>query len=986
MSSPSPSFAVLHLFSTGSYSRKQGLLQVGILSLQRGQSVLKEWFINPEVEFGRSAYQQSKISKEQAKNAETWAEQKEEIQAYLSTFTHVFYFQERHEQAWLKYHVVAHMDHPPVLADLALLSSYFLPHLNLMEMADLVALSSAAQKKPASLPMHGALAALHDQLFRLIEVLLQNISSTPENEPGQPTLFMQLLSQVLALGSLHTASAWRALLLATESVEALESPNMAWLTPPATVETPVLPFHLRGLFTQWLPTVPEAPSVKPRPDILPPNNKNIQDALQAWYHRYDLPERYPQMQYSLFCNKAIAGKGTFAAEAGTGTGKTMGYLIAAAELLRLNPGRKVVVATATKNLQEQIVQGEIPRLRFKEGLHAHLRPAIVKGKNNYLCLSALLNIYDELVVQGKGYIKEGLSWLYLVMRVYYTQGEIEEIPQNIRAVLPDTSRLLAEANAQEVCVPQLCHEPAKCTYARHMELAYAADIIVTNHHKLLQFPPKLTELIKHCIIDEADQFPDNARHALSIGFSLNMLEARLLRPLLGTNMRKGFLDVVGDRVLKGFETETALLVMDEIDSIYRDCQTVKESSDRLQALPIPNGEQRWQEDVSFEERGRWVTRNYSADIEQTLQELRTAIQFVAGKLERIHKLLKKPDDKTYGRLETYREKAAEFADTLQKITSDFPSRKWIHVLEKGSQYWSVSKVPYYLQFEMETLQQAYPSLLFTSATLYVASSTQYFRNQLGRTEPFDQEIRQLSPFNYEQQEQVQAVVPAFIPCFDYKMPPAEKQAWNQIAMETLLKCIVALNGRTLVLFTSRRDMDAAYSWLHSRLPAYDIELLRQEGTSLWEIRRFRQEEHSVLLGLDRMWSGVDFPGVTLSQVIVFRLPNPSISNPLVAHRKEVEGGMFWGKFYYPASQHKLRQGFGRLVRREKDKGAFVILDSRVVHSSTMNHFRTELPVEITSFDTENELQNWLLQDLLPTLKLYSEWERRAISLNPSVEP
>ncbi|WP_182513721.1 helicase C-terminal domain-containing protein [Rufibacter quisquiliarum] len=979
MKADSPNFAIVHLYATGAYGSKHGLLQVGVLSLQKGNAVLREWFFNPEVAFGRSVQQLSKISREQAKSAPTWQEQKGEVQAHLAHFTHVFFFHERHEQTWLKQYLLAGMATPPVCADLALLSSFFLPHLNLMEIGDVVARSTAAQKKPASQPLHVALAALHTHLFQLLEVLLQKIPSTPENEYGEPTLFMQLLRQVLDLGSIFMGSAWRTLQAAAEHVETLEPLDLHWLTPPATRNVPVLPFHLRELFTSWLPTVPEAPLVKPRVDIAVASDGLIQDALHAWYKKYNLPERYAQLQYAQFCSKALTAKGTFVAEAGTGTGKTMGYLMAAAELLRLNPGRKVVVATATKNLQEQVMQGEIPRLRFKGGLHAHLRPAIVKGKNNYVCVSALLDLYDELVVQEKGTVREGLSWLYLVLRVHHTQGEVEEIPQNIKAILPDTYRLLTEANAQEVCVPKLCLEPAKCTYARHMEQAYAADIIVTNHHKLLQLPPKLTDTIQHCIIDEADQFPDFARSALSLNFNIGVLEARLLRPLLGTEKRKGFLTVVAERVAHHVETETSLLVLDEIDSIHRDCDTIRASGELIKALPIPGGEQRWQEEISLQEEGRWVKREFSADIEQALQELLTAVQFVAGKIDRILKLLKKPEDKTFSRLETYKEKAAEFAETLQKITSDFPARKWIHVLEKNGQNWAVCKMPYYLQDEMEKLQHVYPSLLFTSATLYVAGNTQYFRNQLGRQEPFEQEVRYLSPFNYEQQEKVHAVVPAFIPCYEHKMAQAQKQNWLQTSMETLLKCIVALNGRTLVLFTSRRDMEDAYRWLHPRLPAYDIELLKQEGTSLWEIRRFRQEEHSVLLGLDRMWSGVDFPGVTLSQVIVFRLPNPSLGNPLVAHRREVEGALFWSKFYYPASQHKLRQGFGRLVRREKDKGAFVVLDSRLVHTARMQHLKDELPVDLTPFRASDELQHWYLEELLPLLKLRTEWERREIS-------
>ncbi|MBC3542085.1 hypothetical protein ACFSC6_21695 [Rufibacter sediminis] len=275
MKAESPSFAILHLFATGSYGLRQGLLHIGVLSLQRGQSGLREWFINPEAEFGRSVQKQSRISKEQAKSAPTWQEQKAEVQGYLSTFTHVFFFQERHEQTWFKNYILAGMPAPPVAADLAVLSSFFLPHLNLMEMGDVVALSSIAQKKPASQPMHVALAALHTQLFKLLEVLLQKIPSTPEDESGQPPLFLQLLQQVLALGTVYMGSAWRTLQAAAEHIETLEPLDLHWLMPPPTSEVPVLPFHLRKLLSSWLPTVTDATVVKPRVDIATPSDQLI---------------------------------------------------------------------------------------------------------------------------------------------------------------------------------------------------------------------------------------------------------------------------------------------------------------------------------------------------------------------------------------------------------------------------------------------------------------------------------------------------------------------------------------------------------------------------------------------------------------------------------------------------------------------------------------------------------------------------------------
>ena len=409
------------------------------------------------------------------------------------------------------------------------------------------------------------------------------------------------------------------------------------------------------------------------------------------------------------------------------------------------------------------------------------------------------------------------------------------------------------------------------------------------------------------------------------------------------------------------------------------------------------------------------------------RHLSAALDITASEEEPAATATTKSDERLWRRTERFAEFAQSQAGVLARLLAEFPCRGYVPVVERepagGVLGWRLVRQPYELWSYLGatpdpvtglpmapkpdepgeiysrrllaarealarlsgepaiSLLEQFRTVVFTSATLYVEGELHYFRQLLDMRIPFAAAQRIQPLFDYNGSEAVLGGVPTYLPQFRSGAHPDEKRAWCEAQLRTLLPLIVALEGRTLVLFTSNEDLQFAADWLGERLAAHDIELLTQNGASEWEIRRFRQVEQSVLLGVDRMWTGVDFAGSTLSQVIVWRLPFPSLGEPLISHRKRYETDeVFWGGFYRPAARLKLRQGFGRLVRRLHDKGAFLILDARVAtafYAGVLNELEVE---DFQHFPTPTELMEHTAGPLLKLLGLGGDFRRRELSV------
>jgi ATP-dependent DNA helicase DinG len=233
-------------------------------------------------------------------------------------------------------------------------------------------------------------------------------------------------------------------------------------------------------------------------------------------------------------------------------------------------------------------------------------------------------------------------------------------------------------------------------------------------------------------------------------------------------------------------------------------------------------------------------------------------------------------------------------------------------------------------------------VVFTSATLTVDGSFDFFKREHGLLQVGGDRIAEEvipSPFAYDRN--VLLGIPTHVPTFRYNNPSGVLQ-WEVEVSKAIVAYSLAFNGRTLVLFTNTAAMGRCFDLCREGLEQFDITALLQEGTSLEQIEEFERNEYSVLFGVDRFWSGVDFPGPTLSQVIITKLPNPSLADPVLLHRRGYEES-FWEGTYASLAKLRLRQGFGRLMRHERDVGAVVILDKRILESRFAPYLRN-LPV------------------------------------------
>ena len=285
--------------------------------------------------------------------------------------------------------------------------------------------------------------------------------------------------------------------------------------------------------------------------------RRVGDSFNWLIEKANFKFRQEQKDFADFCVEAINRGGSYAIEAGTGTGKTLGYLIPACEYIRQGQAMaaedteqvevgKIIIATATKNLQDQLLGKEGWSLAQRIPPYQDFTAAALKGQNNFLCITAVADLFGEMYrPQEKQKILENISpndqarkrlaWLFLFLVLIRNRGETEGIPWNFfRERFPDLQDFHEEAKADVACAPGLCRMGTSCIYPRHLQKAQGADIVVTNHYKLPWLDSQIQALGHTCLIDEANQFPDNLRKAASVRLSRYEIHRLFLQRIKGS--------------------------------------------------------------------------------------------------------------------------------------------------------------------------------------------------------------------------------------------------------------------------------------------------------------------------------------------------------------------------------------------------------------------------------------------------------------------
>jgi ATP-dependent DNA helicase DinG len=595
--------------------------------------------------------------------------------------------------------------------------------------------------------------------------------------------------------------------------------------------------------------------------------------------------RHEQLEMAQAVQQAIFDRSSLIAEAGTGTGKTFAYLVPA-----IVSGRRVIVSTGTKNLQDQLFGKDLPVVR--EALAVPFQAALLKGRNNYLCLYRLEN---ALVLRpGHGRLDAAASERIKRWARTTRTGDIAEVTD-----VPEASPLWpAVTSTVDNCLGQECPSFADCHLVKARRKAQEAEVLVINHHLLWAdwalkndgFGELLPEA-DAIVVDEAHQFAETAAHFLGLSLS-----ARQLNELAN--------DIV---------TEQLKDARDQLEL----AQGAKKLELKVDELRLALGMEARRE--------AWAAVEHETAVIEKMDLLRQQLRALAEQL--------KPAAVRGKGLESCWKRCEDLEGRLKSYLDDDSSAavRWFETHKRG---FSLNRTPLEIAEEFGKFHKSRRAAwIFTSATLSVAGRFEHFAASLGLG---DAETRSWeSPFDYRRQ------------CLFYlpmDLPEPSSPDYTTAVVRAALPVLRASRGRAFMLFTSRQAMlDAA-----AVLPAEIDYPLFVQGTQPKAalLDRFKQAGNGVLLGTASFWEGVDVRGPALSCVIIDKLPFASPGDPVVNARLEAlksNGRSPFAAYQLPAAVIALKQGVGRLIRSSEDRGVLMLCDPRLLTRPYGKVFLNSLP-------------------------------------------
>ena len=581
----------------------------------------------------------------------------------------------------------------------------------------------------------------------------------------------------------------------------------------------------------------------------------------------------------------LANGGVLITEAGTGTGKTFAYLAPA-----LLSGRKVVISTGTKNLQDQLFNKDLPRVR--DLLALPVRVALLKGRANYLCPHRLQLALDE----GRFHTRELVHQLQQVRKwaKKTRRGDIAEL-----ANLPEDAPIWPYVTStNDNCLGQDCPAITECPLAEARRKAMEAEVVVVNHYLLCaDFSLKdggFGELLPAAdafILDEAHQLPEVASNFFG-------------------------LTVSGRQLLE--------LARDTLQEYHKEAGDVKEIPPQADALEKATRDLRLAFGVE-ERRGHWAELADTPEIAQALERLREELRTLGGMLNKLRERGKG--------LESCADRCATLSAELATLCdgSGEGEIRWFETLRQG---FRLNQTPLEIDdiFRAQ-LERRAKSWVFTSATLAVGHSFKHFQDQLGLDEA--ETAQWESPFDYPNQALW------FVP---RGLPHPSQPHYTEAVLEVAIPVLEASRGRAFLLFTSHRALRTAARILADRIP-YPL-LVQGEAPKGILLERFRALGNAVLLGASSFWEGVDVRGEALSCVIIDKLPFASPGDPVLQARIDAlrrRGGNPFMEYQVPQAAIALKQGAGRLIRDVTDRGVLVVCDPRLLKRGYGQVFLDSMP-------------------------------------------
>ncbi|MGC9397676.1 MAG: helicase C-terminal domain-containing protein [Anaerolineae bacterium] len=721
----------------------------------------------------------------------------------------------------------------------------------------------------------------------------------------------------------------------------------------------------------FLPEV-EFDPLEPRPRPLPLDVEALSallapgGPLEKIYAQYEYRPQQREMLEAVAC--AFNEERHLMVEAGTGTGKSLAYLIPAVRWADQNDDR-VVISTNTINLQEQLVDKDIPLLQ--QLFPTEFRTMILKGRSHYLCRRQL----ERLRREGPSSKEEMRVLARILLWLPHTlDGDGDDLflptPKD-RAIW---SRLSA---SMENCNPSDCpfYRGDGCFFYRARERAETAHVLIVNHALLLADVVSENRVLpsyEHLIIDEAHHLEHATTESLHFSVNWYALRYTLNELVPGHSKHAGLIEEL-QALSHHLSRERRQRLMTFLSQLE---EMVEQTERRLQDLFDNLG---FFMDEHLRNRNPMYSNRLRIDAHLRKQPDWDAIEIIwdgvvrpfERLVEKTNRLVRDLEDVDVAEVPTLDVPRARLIAVSRRLEETYhhlhaliaePVENAIYWLEEGRNEGPLSlhMVPLQVgRLVREHLFDKKKSVVLTSATLRVGGTFDYLRQRL---EAWDaEELAVGSPFDY-------ASAALFYVVND--SPAPGQHGYQKTVEETLIDLFRATEGRALVLFTS-------YSQLRSTAQAITKPLARQKinvyaqgkGNSRAQLlENFRSDERAVLLGTRSFWEGVDIPGEALSCLVIAKLPFDVPSDPIVQARSEVCGNPF-NDYMVPEAVLRFLQGFGRLIRTRTDRGVVAVLDGRLLTKRYGQRFLDSLPGPTVRTGSRHQLPEvaarWLAGDPLP---------------------
>ena len=654
-------------------------------------------------------------------------------------------------------------------------------------------------------------------------------------------------------------------------------------------------------------------------------------------------EHRPEQEQMLSSvTKAMYHNQHLVVEGGTGVGKSMSYLLPSA-LFAISKGQRVVISTNTINLQEQLMNKDIPALTEvleQSGLVAQgvLKAALLKGRTNYLCLRRWNHLArsDSPTIDDARLLSKTSVWMQNT-----TSGDRAEINLSGR----DAGSWSHVSAGEKGFCPGL-RDGTPCFLRAARERAEQAHIVVVNHALLLSDLARGGGLIpeyQHLIIDEAHNLEDEATRQLGFSISQDKLDevwepqSRLTTQIRQATAAESLASSIREEAnnyVSTVEAEGAKLrqawgrLWAEVERFQANQKSgTRDNGQQMLITSQLHGSQSW------------------SDLHLAWENLDVGLQQASQNVGQLHRfldstLLPAANDQPALVMET-----ANLMDEVETMREEFvsilgnPIDNDIHWISndqiRGNPIVSLNSAPLDISGTLAAeLFQHKDSVVLTSATLSTEGNFEYFKSRVG-VGGDSEELLVGSPFDYQK---------AALLLIPEDMPPPNSDQYVDAMVRVLTDLGTTMNGHTMALFTSYASLRAVAQRLRAPLMGQDIQVLAQsiDGSAQQLMTRFAEEPNSVLLGTASFWEGVDLPPGLLKALVLTRLPFAVPTDPVVMARSNQYENPF-SEFSVPQAVLRFRQGFGRLIRNKADRGTIVIMDNRITGKSYGSSFLKSIP-------------------------------------------